>query len=431
MKKVNLPPLADRMRPRNLDEFVGQDHLVGPNGPIRKMMEQAEIPSMIFWGPPGTGKTTLARIIADTKGYAFLSFSAVLSGVKEVREAIEKARIYDWQGKRTILFVDEIHRFNKAQQDAFLPYIEKGTIILIGATTENPSFAVISPLLSRAIVYNFYKLTPAQIKLIINRALTDERGLKEYNPNVDPAAIDYIAEVADGDARIALNILEIAVLTSSDKNGTRHVGVDKIKEIVKEIPLLYDRKGEEYYNLISAFIKSLRGSDPDAALYWLARMIESGADPLYIARRMVILASEDIGNADPQALMLAVACKEAVEFVGLPECVLPLAQTAIYLALAPKSNTAMSAYENAAHDVKQHGSIPVPMHLRQAPTKWLKEWGYKKGYKYPHSYPEGITPQDYLPEQLKGHRYYFPKEVGFEAELKRRLDKIRKLMDRN
>ncbi len=427
-KKTKSPPLAERIRPQSLSEFVGQTHLIGEKGPVREAIESGEIHSMIFWGPPGTGKTTLARLIAQNKGYRFTSFSAVLSGIKDVKTAIASAKV---SKERTILFIDEIHRFNKAQQSAFLPYVEDGTIILIGVTTENPSFEIISPLLSRTAVYTFYPLSKDDIKIILNRAIADEKGIAGYNPNIPPDIRDYIAEISGGDARIALNILEFAVVTAGKKPKDvaegfslpeikRPLTIERIKEIVKELPLIYDKKGEEHYNLISAFIKSLRGSDPDAAVYWLARMLEAGEDPLFIARRMVIFAAEDIGNADPEALTLAVSCKEAIHFVGRPEDFLPLSQTAIYLATAPKSNSALTAYTNALKDVKKHGALPVPLHLRNAPTSLMKDLGYGKGYKYPHSFKGHWVKEEYLPDKLRGKRYYFPSDSGKEKGIKKK-----------
>lgn len=421
--KKTQAPLADRIRPKMLNEFVGQKHLVGPGKPIRKAIAAAEIPSMVFWGPPGTGKTTLARIIATVKNYRFIGFSAVLSGVGEVRRIVKEAELYRNQGKRTILFIDEIHRFNKAQQDAFLPCIEKGSITLIGATTENPSFEVIAPLLSRTTVYVFNRLEEKDILQIIEHALKLETGLQKYKLNIDKATKEYLAKVADGDARVALNILEFATLTTVPKNGKRTVTLKTIQEAVKQSPLLYDKKGEEHYNLISAFIKSLRGSDPDAALYWLARMIDSGEDPLFIVRRMVIFAAEDIGNADPRALVIATACKEAVAFVGFPEGYLPLSQAVIYLATAPKCNTALTAYGKAMEDVKKYGSLPVPLHIRNPVTRLMEDIGYGKGYKYPHSYKGHWVKEDYLPDKLKGRKYYVPSDIGFEQEIQKRINK--------
>ncbi|MCD5383369.1 replication-associated recombination protein A [candidate division WOR-3 bacterium] len=406
--KKKRPPLADRMRPENLEGFVGQGHLLSEKGPIKSAIEKGEIHSMIFWGPPGTGKTSLARLIASQKDYRFISFSAVLSGVNDVRKAIASAKT---SSTRTILFIDEIHRFNKAQQDAFLPYVEDGTIILIGVTTENPSFEIISPLLSRTSVYIFYPLSKDEIRTILNRAITDENGLKALSPDIPDGVRDYIAEISGGDARIALNILEFAAGTAE---GKKRVTTERIKEIVNELPLVYDKKGEEHYNLISAFIKSLRGSDPDAAVYWLTRMLEAGEDPLFIARRMVIFAAEDVGNADPQALTLAVSCKEAAHFVGRPEDFLPLSQTTIYLATAQKSNSALITYKKALEDVKRYGTLPVPLHLRNAPTSLMKELGYGKGYKYPHNFKGEDLKENYLPEKLRGKKYYHPSEKGKE-----------------
>lgn len=406
--KKKRPPLADRMRPENLEGFVGQGHLLSEKGPIKSAIEKGEIHSMIFWGPPGTGKTSLARLIASQKDYRFISFSAVLSGVNDVRKAIASAKT---SSTGTILFIDEIHRFNKAQQDAFLPYVEDGTIILIGVTTENPSFEIISPLLSRTSVYIFYPLSKDEIRTILNRAITDENGLKALSPDIPDGVRDYIAEISGGDARIALNILEFAAGTAE---GKKRVTTERIKEIVNELPLVYDKKGEEHYNLISAFIKSLRGSDPDAAVYWLTRMLEAGEDPLFIARRMVIFAAEDVGNADPQALTLAVSCKEAAHFVGRPEDFLPLSQTTIYLATAQKSNSALITYKKALEDVKRYGTLPVPLHLRNAPTSLMKELGYGKGYKYPHNFKGEDLKENYLPEKLRGKKYYHPSEKGKE-----------------
>lgn len=400
-KKKN-PPLADRMRPKNFHEFVGQTHLLSGKGPIKEMVAKGELHSMIFWGPPGTGKTTLAKLVATLKGYRFVSFSAVLSGVSDIRKAVAEANLAK---DRTVLFIDEIHRFNKAQQDAFLPYVEDGTIILIGVTTENPSFEVISPLLSRITVYIFYSLSKEEIRIIIDRAIIDERGLKRLNPNISESVRDYIAEISCGDGRVALNILEFAVITAEEREK-RTVTLSRIKEIVKELPLIYDRKGEEHYNLISAFIKSLRGSDPDAAVYWLVRMLEAGEAPLFIARRMVIFAAEDVGNADPQALTLAISCKDAVHFVGRPEDYLPLSQTVIYLANAPKSNSALITYKKALEDVKKYGALPVPLHLRNAPTNLMESLGYGKGYKYPHDFKGSWVEEEYLPQKLKGKKYY-------------------------
>jgi len=396
------PPLAYRIRPKTLNEFIGQKHLVGEGKPIWLAIHHGELYSMIFWGPPGSGKTTLAHLLANIKGYHFVRFSAPLAGVKEVKQTIEEAKFYITQGKRTVLFVDEVHRFNKLQQDAFLPKVEDGTIILIGATTENPSFEIISPLLSRAVVYLFKKLNEKELLLIIERALKLKEGLAHYHPKIPLKVRKYLAQLSDGDARVLLNLLEMVVVKEGDE-----VTIPKIKNIAQNIPLLYDKKGEEHYNLISAFIKSMRGSDPDATLYWLARMIESGEDPLFIVRRMLIFASEDVGNEDPQALILASACKQAVEVVGMPEAFLNLAQTAIYLANAPKSNTVLVSYKKALEDVKKYGSLPVPLKLRNPGTRFLREIGYGKDYKYPHNYSN--LKEDYLPTKLVGKKYYSKK----------------------
>ena len=420
-------PLADRMRPRTLGEFVGQEHLLGEGKVLRLAIESDQLPSMILWGPPGSGKTTLAMIIASTTGAQFLSFSAVLSGVKEIKEVIQEAQEWRHQKKRTVLFVDEIHRFNKAQQDAFLPHVEKGTIILIGATTENPSFEVISPLLSRSKVFTLQSLTEEEVELILKRALADEeRGLGKFPATVDPEVLKGISRVANGDARAALNTLEMVVLTSSpDGQSLRHVKKLHLEEVLQKKSFLYDKTGEEHYNLISALHKSLRGSDPDAALYWLGRMIEAGEDPLYLARRMIRFASEDVGMADPQALPITVAAMQAFHFVGLPEGTLALAEAAVYLATAPKSNALYVAYGNVERDVREMESLPVPLHIRNAPTRLMKDLGYGKDYKYPHHYPEHFIEEEYLPENLRGKVYYHPTELGFEKEVKRRLESWR------
>jgi putative ATPase len=421
LEKKKTAPLPDRMRPQNLEEFVGQEKLVGPDGPIRKAIDSGEIPSMIFWGPPGSGKTTLARIIANVEGYRFFGFSAVLSGVDVVRGVIKEARFYKAQGKRTILFVDEIHRFNKAQQDAFLSPVEDGTITLIGATTENPSFEVISALLSRSSTYFFEPLGEQHIIKIIERAIRDENGLREYGPRIKKSDREYLARIANGDARVALGILEFATVTAPARNGTRNITAEAIKDALQHSPLLYDKKGEEHYNLISALIKSMRASEPDASLYWLARMLESGEDPLFIVRRLVIFAAEDIGNASPHALVLATACKSAIEFVGRPEGYLPLSQTVAYLATAPKSNTSLTSYKHAMGDVKKHGALPVPLYLRNPVTSLMREIGYGKGYKYPHDHKGEPTAYSCLPEKIGKSRYYVPSNSGFESEIKKRM----------
>jgi putative ATPase len=418
-------PLADRMRPRTLSEFVGQDHLLGQGKVLRLAIESDHLPSMILWGPPGSGKTTLAMIIASTTGAQFLAFSAVLSGVKEIKEVIQEAEEeWKYNKRRTILFVDEIHRFNKAQQDAFLPHVERGTIILIGATTENPSFEVISPLLSRTKVFTLQSLKEEEIELILNRALADkERGLGKYQTAIEPEVVKGICQLANGDARAALNTLEMLVLTTSpDEEGIRQIKKEDLKDVLQRKAYLYDKSGEEHYNLISALHKSLRGSDPDAALYWLGRMLEAGEDPLYIARRMIRFASEDVGMADPQALQVSVAAQQAFHFVGLPEGNLALAQAAVYLATAPKSNALYTAFQRVQRDVRETENMPVPLHIRNAPTKLMEDLGYGKDYKYPHDYPDHFVEEEYLPENLKGRIYYHPAEQGFEKEIKRRLE---------
>ena len=422
-------PLAERMRPKGLEEFVGQDHLLGPGKVLRQAIESDQLPSMILWGPPGSGKTTLAMVIASTTGAQFIAFSAVLSGVKEIREVVGEAS-EEWRSRkrRTLLFVDEIHRFNKAQQDAFLPHVEKGTIILIGATTENPSFEVISPLLSRTKVFTLKPLKEEEVELILRRALADkDRGLGKYPAAIAPEVLSGICHMVDGDARMGLNTLEMVVLTTApDAKGVRRIRKENLEEVLQRKTFLYDKSGEEHYNLISALHKSLRGSDPDAALYWLGRMIEAGEDPLFIARRMIRFASEDVGMADPQALPIAVSAMQAFHFVGLPEGTLALAQAAVYLATAPKSNALYVAYQEVEKDVREAPNMPVPLHIRNAPTSLMKDLGYGKEYKYPHDYPDHFVEEEYLPENLKGRTYYRPADLGFEREIKKRLEYWRK-----
>ncbi len=421
-------PLAVRMRPKTIAEFAGQEHIVGEGRFLRRVIERGELPSLILWGPPGTGKTTLARILAQSSKAGFIEYSAVLSGVKEIREVTKDAGENLRRGVKTVLFIDEIHRFNKAQQDAFLHSVEDGTITLIGATTENPSFEVNAPLLSRCKVIVLQPLTFETIRGIVEKAISDKgRGLGNMSARFDDGVVDFIAESAQGDARSALNCLEaVYSITDPDKDGVRLITMGSAVEALQKKALQYDRAGEEHYNVISAFIKAMRGSDPDAALYWLGRMVEAGEDPLFIARRMVIFASEDIGNADPRALGVAMSVKDAVDFVGMPEGFIPLAHGVAYLATAPKSNASYTAYLKALEDVKKYGTLPVPLHIRNAPTRLMKELGYGKGYKYPHDFKGAAVEQDYLPEKLKGKKYYEPSDRGYEKELTDRMDKKKK-----
>jgi putative ATPase len=424
-------PLADRMRPQSLEEFAGQAHLVAPGRLVREMIEGQRLHSLILWGPPGSGKTTLALLIAKSTRAHFVHFSAVLSGVRELREIVEEAKErLRYPGEQTILFVDEIHRFNKAQQDAFLPYVEDGTIVLIGATTENPSFEVIAPLLSRASVLTLEPLGEEVITELIQRALDDgQHGLGTRGLKIADDALAFLAQQAHGDARMALNMLEAAADLATMKKGTL-IDLALAEEATQHRALLYDKAGEEHYNVISAFIKSMRGSDPDGAVYWMMRMLDAGEDPLFICRRMVIFAAEDIGNADPQALQVAVAAKDAFHFVGLPEGRIPMAQAATYLASAPKSNASYKAMLAASADVRQHGALPVPLHLRNAPTKLMKNLGYGRDYKYAHDYEGNVVEQQHLPDALRRRRYYEPTENGAEGQIRERLANWRKLKNR-
>ena len=419
-------PLASRLRPRNLDEFVGQKHLIGEGKILRKLIESDKISSIIFWGNPGIGKTTLAQIIANKTNSEFINFSAVTSGIKEIKAVMEQAEGNRKLGLKTIVFVDEIHRFNKAQQDAFLPYVEKGSIILIGATTENPSFEINSALLSRCKVFVFKPLETDDLVTLLKRAISDERGFGNEKINIEDDFIRIIAEFANGDARTALSTLEMIILNGDvDNNGEITITKETLEQCISKKSLIYDKNGEEHYNIISALHKSMRNSDPDAAVYWLARMLEAGEDPLYVARRVTRFASEDIGLADPHALEIAVAAYQACHFIGMPECTVHLTEAVIYMSMAPKSNAMDVAYMLARRDAKEHIAEPVPLQIRNAPTKLMKELDYGKGYKFAHDYEEKMTSMQCLPDSLVGREYYKPTEQGMETKYKTKLEQIK------
>lgn len=420
-----IEPLAYRMRPRNLNEFVGQEHLIGENKILQKIIESDHIPSMIFWGPPGVGKTTLARIIARATKSEFITFSAVTSGIKEIKQVMEEADTNKKMGINTIVFVDEIHRFNKAQQDAFLPFVEKGSIVLIGATTENPSFEINNALLSRCRVFVLKELSTKDILTLLKRAIEDDRGFGNSTIKISDENLEFIAEFAGGDARFALTTLDMIITNGKTKEGIIEVTKEDIEELLNKKSLLYDKNGEEHYNIISALHKSMRNSDPDAAIYWLARMLEAGEDPIYIARRITRFASEDIGLADTNALNVAINVYHACHFIGVPECNVHLTEAVIYMSLAPKSNSCYVAYEKASSDAKNMLAEPVPLVIRNAPTKLMKELGYGKDYEYAHDTKDKLTTMDCLPSSLIGKTYYNPGTMGNEIRFKQRLEQIK------
>lgn len=419
-------PLASRLRPNSLDDYVGQEHLVGKGKILRNLIENDNITSMIFWGPPGVGKTTLARIIANTTKSSFIDFSAVTSGIKEIRSVMQEAEENRKFGDKTIVFIDEIHRFNKAQQDAFLPFVERGSIVLIGATTENPSFEVNGALLSRTKVFVLKPLEESDLVKLLKHALKDPRGFGDSKIDIEDSAIEDIARFANGDARSALSTLEMVILNGKEKNGVIKVDDKTLEACISKKSLLYDKQGEEHYNLISALHKSMRNSDPDASVYWLARMLEAGEDPLYVARRVTRFASEDIGLADPRALEVAVAVYQACHFIGMPECTVHLTEAVVYMAMAPKSNALYTAYMSAKEDALSMIAEPVPLQLRNAPTKLMKELNYGKDYKYAHDSKEKLTTMECMPDNLIGKTYYEPTDQGIEIRYKERLENIKK-----
>ena len=419
-------PLAEKLRPRNLSEYVGQTHLLGEGKSLRRLIESDSVSSMILWGPPGVGKTTLARIIAGRTKADFVNFSAVTSGIKEIKKVMEDAELNRKSGRETILFVDEIHRFNKAQQDAFLPYVEKGSIILIGATTENPSFEINGALLSRCHVFVMHELTPEEMVTVLKRALNDERGFGTMDVNISDSILENTAAFADGDARRALSTLEMLVLNGDiGKDGSITVTDETFEQFTSRKSLLYDKKGEGHYNLISALHKSMRNSDADASVYWLARMLEAGEDPIYIARRVTRFAAEDVGLADPEALKLAVSAFEACRLIGMPECSVHLTEAVVYMALAPKSNAMEVAYNEAKEDVAKLPNAPVPLHIRNGETSLMREAGYGKGYKYAHYYEGAVTAMHCLPDELQGTEYYHPTDRGLEKKLGERYEELK------
>ncbi len=422
----NNEPLAERLRPTSIDEIVGQDHLLGKGKILRNMIESDKVPSMIFWGPPGVGKTTIAKVIANMTKADFITFSAVTSGIKEIKTVMEEAEKNRLFGGKTIVFVDEIHRFNKAQQDAFLPFVEKGSIILVGATTENPSFEINNALLSRCKVFVLNPLTVDDIVLLLKKAISDKRGFGGMKIKISKQILETIATFSNGDARGALSTLEMVILNGDRQDDTITVSKEIVEQVTSKKSFLYDKKGEEHYNLISALHKSMRNSDPDAAVYWLARMLEAGEDPLYIARRVVRFASEDVGLADPRAMEVAVSAYQACHFIGVPECNVCLTEAVVYMAMSPKSNAMEVAYNRAAEDAKKMIDEPVPMVIRNAPTKLMKELGYGDGYIYAHDTKEKIASMQCLPDSLVGKEYFTPGNQGLEAKYKARLEEIKK-----